>query len=189
MDSLHCIILPRWTGTRPWDSWGTARTGACSWARATSPGSWWPSKGTAGDPATFTRLSVPLLCLLENVYKRREKSGPDPTLVRPSWNAILETALQKRSSAGPHVYEFNFLVCPARNIRALLFEKNVFIFNWRVIALQGCVGFRHTSVWLSHKYAYGPSVLHLSPTPDAIPPSRLPQGTRLSPLRYTAASY
>ena len=29
---------------------------------------------------------------------------------------------------------------------------NVFIFNWRIIAWQYCVGFCHTSTWISHRY-------------------------------------
>ena len=29
-----------------------------------------------------------------------------------------------------------------------------FIFNWRIIALQCCVDFCHTSIWISHRYTY-----------------------------------
>ena len=35
-----------------------------------------------------------------------------------------------------------------------------FIFNWRIIALQYCVGFCHTSTWISHRYTYIPSLLN-----------------------------
>ena len=37
-----------WTATPLWSSWGTARTAACSWERATTPGSWWQLRGESG---------------------------------------------------------------------------------------------------------------------------------------------
>ena len=39
-----------------------------------------------------------------------------------------------------------------------------FFFNWRIIALQYCVGFCHMSVWISHRYTFVPSLWHLPPT-------------------------
>ena len=30
----------------------------------------------------------------------------------------------------------------------------LFIFNWKIIALQYCAGFCHTSTWISHRYTY-----------------------------------
>ena len=39
----------------------------------------------------------------------------------------------------------------------LLFSLNVlFIFNWRMLALQHCVGLCHTSAWISHRSIYVP---------------------------------
>ena len=41
-------------------------------------------------------------------------------------------------------------------------------FNWRIIALQCCLGFCHTTTWISHKYTCLPSLLSLPslyPTP------------------------
>ena len=46
----------------------------------------------------------------------------------------------------------------------------VFFFNWRIIALHYCVGFCHTTVWISHKYTQVPSRLNLSLTPHPISP-------------------
>ena len=51
-----------------------------------------------------------------------------------------------------------------------------FVFNWKIIALQYCVSFCHTSTWISHKYAYVPSLLNLPPIQLSIPPSRSSPG-------------
>ena len=55
-----------------------------------------------------------------------------------------------------------------------------FTFNGRIIALQCCVGFCHTPMWISHRHTYVPALLNLPPTPSH--PSSLPQSTRLSSL-------
>ena len=39
-----------------------------------------------------------------------------------------------------------------------------FISNCSIIAVQCCVGFYHTTMWVSHKYTYIPSLLSLLPT-------------------------
>ena len=44
------------------------------------------------------------------------------------------------------------------------------IFNWRIIALQHCVGFCHTSAGISHRYTYVPSLLNFPPTSHPILP-------------------
>ena len=49
----------------------------------------------------------------------------------------------------------------------------VFIFNLRIITLQYCDDFCHTSVWISHSFTYVPSLLNLPPSPSH--PSRLSQ--------------
>ena len=46
---------------------------------------------------------------------------------------------------------------------------NVFIFNWRTIVLQCCVGFYHTSTWISYRCTYVPSILNLPSTSHPIP--------------------
>ena len=63
---------------------------------------------------------------------------------------------------------------------------NVFIFNWRIIALQYCLGFCHTSTWIRHRYTYVPSLLTLSPTSH---PSELLQSPSLSSLSHMANSH
>ena len=64
-----------------------------------------------------------------------------------------------------------------------------FIFNWRIIALQCCVGFCHTTMSISYKYTHVPSLLNFSPTPYSIHLSRSSQSTGLISLCYTAASH
>ena len=48
---------------------------------------------------------------------------------------------------------------------------NLFIFNWRIIALQNFVVFCQTSAWISHRYMYMyvPSLFNLPPIFNLIP--------------------
>ena len=50
------------------------------------------------------------------------------------------------------------------------FFQNLLIFNWRIIALECCVGFCHTSTRISHRHTYVPSLCSLPPTSQPIPP-------------------
>ena len=62
-------------------------------------------------------------------------------------------------------------------------------FNWRIIALECCVGFCHTKMWTSHKRVCVcvcvPSLSNLPPTPSSHP-SRLSQSMTLSFLHHIA---
>ena len=73
---------------------------------------------------------------------------------------------------------------------ALIF-LTLFIFNWRIIALQYCIGFCHTSTWISHKYNMSPSSWTSLPPPTPLPPtpSHLSQSTCMSSLYHTANSH
>ena len=51
----------------------------------------------------------------------------------------------------------------------------LFCFNWRIIALQHCDGFCHTSVWISHRHPCVPSPPKSPPTSLPPHPSRLSQ--------------
>ena len=64
----------------------------------------------------------------------------------------------------------------------------LFIFNW-IIALQHCVGFCHTSVWISHRNTLFPPSWTSVPPPSPPHPSRLSQSTELSSLFHTANSH
>ena len=58
----------------------------------------------------------------------------------------------------------------------LIFYTN--FFNWRIIALQCCVAFCHTTMWISLKYTYILSLLSLPFTPSSNPsPSRASPST------------
>ena len=58
----------------------------------------------------------------------------------------------------------------------------LFIFNWRIIALQNLVGFCQTPTWISHRYTYVPSSWTSLPSPFPSHPSRLLQSPCLSYL-------
>ena len=72
-----------------------------------------------------------------------------------------------------------------------------FVFNWRIIALQHCVGLCHTSTWIGHihihihSYTYVPPSRGAPPPPSPTPshPSKLSENTRLSSLCHTANSH
>ena len=51
---------------------------------------------------------------------------------------------------------------------------HVFFFNWRIIALQYCVGFCRTSAWISHKCMYVPSLPNPPPNLPPHPPLCMP---------------
>ena len=42
-----------------------------------------------------------------------------------------------------------------------IFYNKIHFLNWRIIALQYCVGLCQTSTWISHRYIYVPPLLSL----------------------------
>ena len=42
----------------------------------------------------------------------------------------------------------------ARDGHDLATKPPIYIFNWRIIALQCCGGLYHTSLWISHNFIY-----------------------------------
>ena len=69
------------------------------------------------------------------------------------------------------------------------FKLHLFIYNWRIIALQCCVfGFCQTSAGIGHIYTYVPSLLNPLPPPSPSHPSWL-QSPSLGFLSHTANSH
>ena len=66
---------------------------------------------------------------------------------------------------------------------------NVFIFNWRIIALQYYIGFYQISTWISHRFTQVPSHLNILPPPSPSHPSRLLLSPGLCSLSHTACSH
>ena len=62
------------------------------------------------------------------------------------------------------------------------------IFNWRIISLQYCVDFCHTTMWFSHRYTYVPSLFNLPPFSHPSHSFWVSQRMGLHSLCYTAAS-
>ena len=74
-------------------------------------------------------------------------------------------------------------------IKPIFFFKSVFIFNWRIIALQYCVGFCHTLTRTNGRDTYISTLVNLPPTSRPIPPSMLSWSTGPSTLYHTANSH
>ena len=62
-----------------------------------------------------------------------------------------------------------------------LFKKNCFIFNWRIIALQHCIGFCNPSTRIRHRYTY---VLSLSNLLSHPPPLGCHKASGLGSMRH-----
>ena len=72
-------------------------------------------------------------------------------------------------SSFPGISRWSTISCSQVTTPSMLFDFfNLFIFNWRIIALQYCVGFCHISAWSSHRYKYVPCLLS-SPPPHSTP--------------------
>ena len=48
---------------------------------------------------------------------------------------------------------FYMMLCKV-SVECIFWPNVLFFFNWSIIALQCCVGFCHTTMWISHTYIY-----------------------------------
>ena len=71
----------------------------------------------------------------------------------------------------------------------LFFLFVCFIFNWRIVALQHCVGFCQISSWISHRYTYVPSLLTIPPPPSPSLPSRLLQSWETQTIEKSVSNH
>ena len=69
-----------------------------------------------------------------------------------------------------------FCVCERANCLLLFLNKFIY-FNWRLITLQYCGSFCHTSTWISHDCTCVPPSWTLFPPPFPSQPSRLSQSS------------
>ena len=83
------------------------------------------------------------------------------------------------------VLEWGAIAFSDRCILHTYFSLSKIFFNWSIIALQCCAGIYHTSIWISHRYAYVPLLLNIQPHPTTL---RSSQSTMLSSLRYRVNS-
>ena len=74
------------------------------------------------------------------------------------------------------VFDFVFIwrVC----VFKIWLYKYFIYFNWRIITLQNCGGFFHTSTWINHRCTCVPSILN---TPSHIPRHPIPLGCLSTP--------
>ena len=67
------------------------------------------------------------------------------------------------------------------------FLNRLIYFNWRIITLQHCDGFSHTSIWIGHRHTHIPSILSSA---SQVPPQPIPPGCHravaLGALRHTS---
>ena len=75
---------------------------------------------------------------------------------------------------------FHMIVCLLYLILFFVFLKLIY-FNWKLVTLQYCSGFRHTLTWISHRHTCVPHPEH----PSHFPSCPIPQGHPSTPALST----
>ena len=86
-------------------------------------------------------------------------SPPGSSVHGVSQGRILECVTISSSRGSSQPKDQTHVSCTGKRF----FSFYLFIFKWRIIALQYCLGFCQTSTWISHMYTYVPSLLNLPP--------------------------
>ena len=120
------------------------------------------------SPGKNTRVGCH--ALLQGIFLTQ---GSNPCLLHCRW--ILYHLSHQQS---PRILEW--VAYPIQSL-AIFFPRLLFFFiyfNWRIITLQYCDGFCHTSTWIGHRYTCIPHILN--PTPTSLP-TPIPLGCLRAP--------
>ena len=86
----------------------------------------------------------------------------------PTWRAVPHPP-RVQEPALVTLFTCHLTSNPSANPTSVFFPLKKLIFSWKVITLQYCVGFCHTSTWIRHRYTHAPSLLNLSPPTHPFP--------------------
>ena len=103
---------------------------------------------------------------------------------------VRSSSLTKDQTQTPWRWEEGALATgPPGKSLVFFFIIIILIFNWKIIALQGCVGFCHTMTSITRKYTISPPTgTSLPPTPTPPPGCQRVVGSASCVIQPTALS-
>ena len=120
-----------------------------------------------------TRMFLHIFSLMTVPKRQKTDVSPLNTGAKNVVSAAFKQVMRPDSSHSLSLFflfsHFILLFENCLNYSSCLEFLFILFFNWRTIALQYCVGFCHTSTWISHRYMYVPSFLKLLLTSHSIP--------------------
>ena len=130
-----------------------------------------PSSKSCFGSASWARFCSlqPVIPLTGNLFPHRCTSTYEKVLSQ----MVVNNCLPRRLLPPPPPCPLCTLSCPLafkiwgqRTSSPEALFKFIY-FNWKIITLQYCDGFCHTSTWISHRYTCVPPILN--PTPTSLP--------------------